>query len=82
MALSIGGREFSAGRVAGITALAVSLGVGGFFAIDAAATDGSRTGDDCVDDVAQLADEQAQRIEEFGEDAPIFDFNFPESCFE
>lgn len=82
-------RRFAPGRFAGIAAVVLALGVGGFFIVDAAATDAQRSdtyGADvspqCAQEVARIADEQAAAIEEFGANAPNFDFWFPESCFE
>ena len=74
----------------GIVALTVVLCVGGFLALtQLGGSDSQRFdvyGDDvsqqCIDDTARIADERAQAVQELGPDAPIQDFNFPDSCFE
>ena len=74
----------------GIAALTVALGVGGFFVLTQLSgsesqrsdTFGDEVSQQCIDDTARIADERAQQVQELGADAPIQDFNFPDSCFE
>ena len=83
-----GGTNWS--KPLGVAALTIVLSVGGFFALtelggsDSQRSDtfGNDVSQQCVEDTERIADERAQLVQELGADAPILDFNFPDSCFE
>lgn len=68
-------RSKAAKRIGG-GIFAVSAAVGGYIAIDNSA---DRS---CEELMAQATEQQAELIERLGEDAPNFDFNFPDACFD
>lgn len=68
-------RSKAAKRIGG-GIFAVAAMAGGYVAVDNAG-DGT-----CEEQMAQLTDQQVDLIERLGEDAPNFDFNVPEACFE
>ena len=78
-------------RVLTGTALAVILGAASFGVLQVTAADeaerridetGETASQECVDGVAEIADEQAELFSELGPDAPKFDFRFPEASFD